>query len=583
LPNLAKFALALAIIVGVPPLSRRLRLPAVVGLLLSGILIGPQVLGFAGERTPIADFFAELGKLLLMFFAGLEIDLALFRQARRKAITFGLFTTGIPLLLGTAVGLSFGYGIAICVDRGHLVLKDGIGGYRREGRFPRVGHGIRRLVVIGSDGFVSLAALRWLADQDASFIMLERDGSVLATTGPVRPSDSRLRRAQSLAGQSGVALQISRELITQKLAGQERVANDLLHDLQAARIIASARDALTTAETIPAIRLLEAQAALVYWSAWRAAPVMYPKNDLRRVPDHWRTFGTRVSPLTGSPRLAVNPPNAILNYLYALLESETRLAAAAMGLDPGIGILHVDTDARDSLACDLMEPIRPQVDAYLLDWLLREPLRREWFFEQRDGNCRLIGSFAVRLSETAQTWGRAVAPIAEWVSRELWFTIAKPSRKVGPPTRLTESSRREAKGSSFHTQPPPKPPRICLGCGAPITYGRGFCSSCGVIVARDELIKSAKRGRIAAQSPEAQARRTETQRRNANAQLTWEKSSQPKISDEVYRNEIQPRLAGVTIPTIMSALNVCASYAADIRRGRRRPHPRHWEKLFQLT
>jgi hypothetical protein len=59
------------------------------------------------------------------------------------------------------------------------------------------------------------------------------------------------------------------------------------------------------------------------------------------------------------------------------------------------------------------------VDAYLLDWLLREPLRREWFFEQRDGNCRLMGSFAVRLSESARTWGRAVAPIAEWIAHEL--------------------------------------------------------------------------------------------------------------------------------------------------------------------
>lgn len=130
---------------------------------------------------------------------------------------------------------------------------------------------------------------------------------------------------------------------------------------------------------------------------------------------------------------------------------------------------------------------------------------------------------------------------------------------------------------------PPKPPRICLGCGAPIIYGKNFCSSCGVVIARDELIKSAQRGRIAAQSREAQARRTETQRRNASAQLTWEKSRQPKISDEVYRNEIQPRLAGVTIPTIMSALNVCASYAADIRRGRRRPHARHWETLARLV
>ena len=132
---------------------------------------------------------------------------------------------------------------------------------RRTIRLPRVGHGLRRLVIIGSDGFVTLEALRWLADQDAAFVMLERDGSVLATTGPVRPSDSRLRRAQSLAGQSGVALQISRELISQKLAGQERVANDHLRDSHAARIIASAREALITAETIPAVRLLESQAA----------------------------------------------------------------------------------------------------------------------------------------------------------------------------------------------------------------------------------------------------------------------------------------------------------------------------------
>jgi hypothetical protein len=414
--------------------------------------------------------------------------------------------------------------------------------------------------------------------------MLERDGSVLAVTGPVRSSDARLRRAQSLAGQSGAALQIARQLITQKLTGQERLANDHLHDPHAARIIASARDALTTAETIPAIRLLEAQAALAYWSAWRAVPIMYPKNDLRRVPDHWRTFGTRVSPLTGSPRLAVNPPNAMLNYLYALLESESRLAAAALGLDPAIGLMHADTDARDSLACDLMEPIRPLVDAYVLDWITREPLRREWFFEQRNGNCRLMGSFAVRLTETAPTWGRAVAPIAEWVATELWSTAKKSSRAASPPTRLTQAHKREAKGIvDAPVNRPPKPPRICLGCGAQIIYGTNFCSSCGVIVARDELIKSAKRGRIAAQSPEAQARRTETQRRNANAQLTWEKSGQPKISDEVYRNEIQPRLAGVTIPTIMSALNVCASYAADIRRGRRRPHARHWEKLAALV
>src|SRR3989475_5794773 len=138
----------------------------------------------------------------------------------------------------------FGYGIQVRVDRGHLLLEDGIGADRRQARFPRVGHGLRRLVVIGADGMVSLAALRWLADQDAAFVMLDRDGSVLATTGPVRPSDARLRRAQALAHQSGAALQIARELIDQKLAGQEQVARNVLRNSSVALTIASARTAL---------------------------------------------------------------------------------------------------------------------------------------------------------------------------------------------------------------------------------------------------------------------------------------------------------------------------------------------------
>ena len=80
----------------------------------------------------------------------------------------------------------FGYGIRAQVERGQLILEDGIAQNRRYGRFPRVGHGLKRLVLVGSDGMVSLAALRWAADQDICLSMLERDGSVLATTGPVR-------------------------------------------------------------------------------------------------------------------------------------------------------------------------------------------------------------------------------------------------------------------------------------------------------------------------------------------------------------------------------------------------------------
>jgi Kef-type K+ transport system membrane component KefB len=120
-PDLAKFAVAMALIVCVPSLSRRARLPAVVGLLLSGVVIGPYGLDLIGTNRPVADFFAELGKLLLMFCAGLEIDLALFRQARRRVMIFGLLTTAFPLLLGTGVGLLFGYEPIAAVVIGSLL------------------------------------------------------------------------------------------------------------------------------------------------------------------------------------------------------------------------------------------------------------------------------------------------------------------------------------------------------------------------------------------------------------------------------------------------------------------------------
>jgi Kef-type K+ transport system membrane component KefB len=121
LPKLAKFAIAMTMIVGIPALSRRIRLPTAVVLLLSGVLIVPHGLAMFGGKAPIADFFADLGKLLLMFFAGLEIDLEQFRKARNRSLLFGLITTSLPLILGTAVGLWFGYQLIPAIVIGSLL------------------------------------------------------------------------------------------------------------------------------------------------------------------------------------------------------------------------------------------------------------------------------------------------------------------------------------------------------------------------------------------------------------------------------------------------------------------------------
>jgi CRISPR-associated endonuclease Cas1 len=478
----------------------------------------------------------------------------------------------------------FGYNSSASVDRGHLILNDGIGANRRQGRFPRVRHGLKRLVVIGSTGMVTFEALRWMAVQDVAFLLLDRGGSVLAVSGPVGPSDARLRRAQSLAHQSDVAVRISRELISQKLHGQEHLVQAVFRDSAAAGSIASTRSQLENAVTIQSIRQVESIGAQAYWSAWRDLPVNFPTVELNRIPLHWRTFGTRKSPLTGSPRLAVNPANAMLNYLYALLESEARLAATALGLDPGIGFLHVDTDARDSLACDLMEPGRPRVDAFLLEWVMSQP-RREWFFEQRDGSCRLMAPFAVRLSESLPAWRQILAPIAEWVSLVLWSNVRNQRRRTVPATHLTQSNRRDAKGvPHLRSVAPPRPPRLCRTCGASVTTGYDRCASCKVSVCTEELIKAAQKGRLASHTSDAEAKRAENRRRNVAAQRTWIASDQPKwLNTESYLQKIQPRLAEIALPTLRTVLCISKGYATDIRSGKRIPHPRHWLTLSSLV
>src|SRR3954453_18514505 len=109
-PALARFALALIVFLVVPALCRRVWLPAVVGLLAAGVLLGPHGLYLAPKNPAVVNFFADLGKLLLMFFAGLESALTQFKRVQNRAMAFGLASFGIPLLMGVALGQLFGYG-----------------------------------------------------------------------------------------------------------------------------------------------------------------------------------------------------------------------------------------------------------------------------------------------------------------------------------------------------------------------------------------------------------------------------------------------------------------------------------------
>jgi CRISPR-associated endonuclease Cas1 len=440
--------------------------------------------------------------------------------------------------------------------------------------------------MLGSDGFVTLEALRWLADQGAAFVMLDRRGKVLAVTGPVSSSDAKLRRAQALALGNGTALKISKQLISQKLAGQELLVRDMLHDSATADAIVQSRDELPNAESIDIVRLIEAQAARCYWQSWSNVPICWPRKDERRVPEHWKRFGSRISPLTHSPRLASTPPNALLNLLYALLESESRLSAAAMGLDPGIGVLHVDTPNRDSLACDLMEVCRPKVDAFVLNWLQSDPLCKSDFWEDRNGNCRLVSALAIKLAQTSHTWSKLVAPIAEYVAQALWASISRPPSTLVRQrlaTRLTQRNKREVKGRDVPPVKVPKPERVCRGCGKTVQGDSIHCAECDVDIATKRLVKVARAGRVAGHTPEAIAKEAATHRKHAQARTAWNPAKQPTwLTEQVFSEKIQPALAQASASAIAKRIGVSRWYAGRIREGYR-PHPRHWLALAQLV
>jgi Kef-type K+ transport system membrane component KefB len=110
LPTMTRFALALAVFLFVPKLCQRLGLPWMVGLLAAGVVFGPSVLAIAPKNPQVAAFFSEIGKLLLMFFAGLEIDITQFNRTRNRSMAFGVLTFALPLAAGICVGRMFGYG-----------------------------------------------------------------------------------------------------------------------------------------------------------------------------------------------------------------------------------------------------------------------------------------------------------------------------------------------------------------------------------------------------------------------------------------------------------------------------------------
>ncbi|WP_423127846.1 cation:proton antiporter [Gaoshiqia sp. Z1-71] len=94
------FFVLIFIILVSPILSRQIKLPGIVGIILAGVIVGPNGLNIIAMSSAI-ELLGAVGLLYIMFLAGLDINLTDFKRNKDKSLIFGILTFVIPQLFGT--------------------------------------------------------------------------------------------------------------------------------------------------------------------------------------------------------------------------------------------------------------------------------------------------------------------------------------------------------------------------------------------------------------------------------------------------------------------------------------------------
>lgn len=276
-----------------------------------------------------------------------------------------------------------GHGIRLRVDNGALVVRTGLTHYPQTVDEVRFFSGEwrnpSRIVVIDGDGSLSFDVLDWLAAQHVPFLRLNWHGEIISIIGGGGyAADPKLARRQTINVANGAFLELSRWLIGKKIQGSiETLCSHAPSSPASERAILRLQKDLgalvdNPPATIGGILGIEGRAAAAYFGAWQAIPLRWKSLARRPVPDDWTRIGSRSSIASARKHpnyRATHPVNAMLNYAYGILENQVRIQIIAAGLDPTIGNMHSSSGGNLGLVYDLMEPLRPAVDALLLDFL----------------------------------------------------------------------------------------------------------------------------------------------------------------------------------------------------------------------
>ena len=97
------FGLVLLILLLAPMAFSKLKIPGIIGLIISGLLIGPHGFNIL-ERGESVELFSTIGILYIMFLAGLELEMNEFLKNRVRSLVFGGLSFLIPFVSGILIG-----------------------------------------------------------------------------------------------------------------------------------------------------------------------------------------------------------------------------------------------------------------------------------------------------------------------------------------------------------------------------------------------------------------------------------------------------------------------------------------------
>jgi CRISP-associated protein Cas1 len=165
---------------------------------------------------------------------------------------------------------------------------------------------------------------------------------------------------------------------------------------------------------LQSLLLAEASAAQAHFAGLRSKLVF--RGLGRDWPEAWDTWESRNASLCGpSPRNALHPFNAILNYAYMVAAAQIERALTAWGFDTAFGFLHVLKDYRASLVYDALELFRAPIDARIMSYTASRHFRRDDFELGENGVVRLAPQVARIVAGRAMATKRDLADLCEWL------------------------------------------------------------------------------------------------------------------------------------------------------------------------